>query len=89
MPAHSYERKPELGYNRKRPKRPCGCHIEEFPSRPLAVVLEPGVDHLDVGEAQLGCGCLDPVQSTPLRIDQGEGRGSIRDGQWKPWQSSA
>jgi hypothetical protein len=46
------------------------------------------MDGRDVGEVEPDGGCLDPVHSTPLRIDQGERGGWIRYGQWKAGESS-
>jgi hypothetical protein len=88
LAADSQERKPELGNNGEWPKRPCGRDMEGLTGGSSAVVLEPGVDRLDVGKAQLGSGCFDPVDSAPLRINHGEERGPVHDGQWKPRQSS-
>jgi hypothetical protein len=89
LPSDSYQRKSQLGDHREGPERPRRRHMEGFAGRTPAVILEPGVDHQNVGEVKPRGGRFNPVQSTPLRIDQGERGGSMRDGQRKARKSSS
>jgi hypothetical protein len=89
LPADLQERKPKLGDNRQRSKCSGSCHIEGLSGRSSAVVLEPRMDHLQVDQVELGSRCCHPIQPTPLRINQGEGRRSMREGQREAGQSCA
>jgi len=51
LTADLQERKSQLGDDGEGAKRPSRCHIERFACRPAAVVLEPCMDHRQVGEA--------------------------------------
>jgi hypothetical protein len=39
--------------------------------------------HLDVGEVEFGGGRRHPIKPATVRIDQGERRPSMGDGQWE------
>jgi hypothetical protein len=81
LPTDPQEWQSQLGNNGEWPKGPRSRHIEGLPGRSSAVVLEPRMHHLDVGEVELGGGRRRPIQPAALRVDQDEGRCSIGDGQ--------
>ena len=89
LTANGYQGKPQLGDHGKGSQRSRRRHVEGLPVATAAVVFEPGVNHGDIGQMEPGGGCLDPVQSPSLCIDEGEGGGSMRDRERKSWQSSA
>jgi hypothetical protein len=89
LPADPQEWKPELSDHWKCSKCPRSCHVEGLPGGSLAVVLEARMHNFDVGEGKFGGGCCHPIKPAALRIDQGERRCSVDDGQRKTGQSGA
>jgi hypothetical protein len=69
----SEEWKPQLGDDWERPQCPRRCHVERLPVSAVAIVLQPRVHDGHIGEAKLDRGCLDPIESPALRIDEREG----------------
>jgi len=66
------QRKAELCNDWQRPQGPRRRHIEGRPGRSMSIVLEALVNDGHVGELKLRRSGLDPVQPSPLRIDEGE-----------------
>jgi hypothetical protein len=87
LPTDLQERKPQLGDDRKGSERSRRCGIKRLAARTTAIVLEPRVNNREVGEVKLGGGGGDPVQAAALRVNQGEGRRRVRDGQRQARQS--
>jgi hypothetical protein len=83
LSADPQERKPQLGNNGEWSKCSRSRYVEGLPGWPLAVILETRMYHLDVGEVEFGGGRRHPIKPATVRIDQGERRPSMGDGQWE------
>jgi hypothetical protein len=83
------EWKAQLGNDGKGAECPCRRHVERLAGWSVAIVLQARMDDLEVGKTQLARGCLDPVQSPLLRVDERERRRPVGEGQRKAGQPGA